>query len=90
MHEIVIEGEGSDVLSEWLRTSFIGDDGTVYLPCGAMGDENQALLCLAYDGVSYVQHERHIYAPAWWLRKEHPQHTHLIDVMCKKILTCQV
>ena len=89
MHEIVIGGKGSEVLSEWLRTSFIGDDGTVYLPCGAMSNESESLLCLTYDGVSYVQHKRHIYAPAWWLKKEHPKWAHVIDIMCQKILTCK-
>jgi hypothetical protein len=89
MQEFVLEGKGSEVLDQWLRTSFIDDQGTVYLPCGIMSDESQALLCLAYDGVSYVQHLRHIYAPAWWLKKEYPQCAFLIDIMSTKIVRCK-
>ena len=78
MQHVVIE---SNVLEEWLRTTFVDDDGQIFLPCGAFGDELQALLSLTHDGVPIVQHQRHIYAPASWLAKEHARHASTINAI---------
>ena len=69
MDRIVIE---STKLPEWLRVAFVDEDGEVFLPCGAFGEEWLALLCLASDGVPFVRDGKHIYAPASWLAELHP------------------
>jgi hypothetical protein len=83
MKQFVIEGP---VLDQWLRTSFLDDRGRVFLPCGAFGDEIQAVLCLAHDGMSTIQHEGHVYAPASWLAKEHPRYARAIETIVARII----
>jgi len=83
MKQFVIEGP---VLDQWLRTSFIDDRGRVFLPCGALGDEVQAVLCIAHDGASMVQHDGHVYAPASWLAKEHPRWAKAIETIADRII----
>jgi len=87
MQGIVIE---ADILPEWLCTSFREEDGTVYLPCAAFGNEQEALLCLGYDGVRMVVDEGHVYAPSEWLAREHPQHAEAIRFMADRVRTAQV
>ncbi len=87
MDQIVMQGKDDYKLPEWLRTSFIGDDGTVYLPCGACSDERDALLRLAYDNVPVVRHHGHLYAPSSWLAREYPKYAHVFRIMGQKILT---
>jgi hypothetical protein len=62
----------TDRLPRWLRTAFVHEDGEVYLPCGAFGNEAVALVCLATDGVTFVQDEGHVYAPSAWLAALYP------------------
>ncbi|HOI54290.1 MAG TPA: hypothetical protein PLP01_03490 [Phycisphaerae bacterium] len=81
MEGFVVE---SDVLSEWLRTFFLDDDGEVFLPCGAFADERTALLCLAHDGVQMVRNEGHIYAPASWIAKEYPRWANTVRIIADK------
>ena len=72
-------------LPEWLRTSFVDDDGRVFLPCGAFGNELTALLCLGHDGEPLVRDGKHVYATAPWLAKEHPQLAEVIDKIAKSV-----
>lgn len=87
MKRFVIEGNGTKKLPQWFRTSFIGDDRTVYLPCAVFADEVAAFMALAYDGnVPTVRHRSRIYAPTWWLIDEYPKHKEAIETMRDKIL----
>ena len=82
MEQIVIE---SPLLDQWLRTAFVDDDGQVFLPCGAFGNELKALLCISHDGVALVRHEGHIYAPVSWLAREYPRYAKAIDTIVARI-----
>jgi len=82
MERYVIKG---DALDEWLRTSFVSDQGEVFLPCGAFGDEIAALLSLAHDGASFVCDGAHIYAPTSWLARQHPRFADAIHAMAANI-----
>ncbi len=82
MDEIVIE---SPHLESWLRTSFVDNAGQVFLPCGAFGDEREAMLCVAHDGVPVVRHEGHVYAPSTWLAREYRRHAHVIETIAARI-----
>ena len=82
MEQIVIE---NPLLEEWMRTAFVDDHGRVFLPCGAFGNELEALLCLSHDGAVMVRHERHIYAPTSWLAKEYPRYAQAIDAIAAKV-----
>ena len=80
--EMVVEASG---LPEWLRTSFVRKDDEVFLPCGVFADEHTAIMCMAYDGVDWVQHKNHAYAPASWLIKEYPHHIKIIQIISSKV-----
>jgi hypothetical protein len=44
-------------MPKWLRRSVaaVGDDGTIFAPAAAMsGNEQRAMLCASWDGVSAV------------------------------------
>lgn len=82
MQGYVIEG---DALKEWLRTHFVDDEGEIYLPCGAFGDERTAHYCLLHDRVPYVHEQRHLYAPVTWLISHHRQHADTIRAMAAQI-----
>jgi hypothetical protein len=71
-------------LPEYLRTTIV-ENGTFYLPCKIFGDEKQIGLCMAYDGIRMIAHNRHLYAPAEWLRKEYPKYQTLIDVITNSV-----
>ena len=68
-------------LEAWLRTFFVTDDGDVYLPCGAFGDESLAVLSLGFDGQSFVTDGGHAYAPATWLVKNYPHYAEAIKTI---------
>ena len=87
MDQIVMQGKDAHKLPEWARTSFIGDDGTVYLPCGVFDNECSAFLKVAYDNIPVVRHGRHLYAPSDWLAREYPKSAHVVKVMIEKLLT---
>ena len=86
MDQIVLEGKDAHILPEWLRTSFVGDDGTVYLPCGVFDNESSAFLRVTYDNVPVVRQGRHLYAPSDWLAREYPRYAHVVKVMTEKLL----
>ena len=86
MKEFIIENDGLNKLSEWLRTSFIDDYGQIYLPVAAFADEQLAFMCLAFDGnITTVSHEGHYYAPTWWLINEYPKHKKAIEIMRDRV-----
>ena len=66
-----------DALPEWMRTTFVDEDGRMFLPCGIFTDELTATLCIANDGVPLVRHEGHVYAPASWLEREYAGYAHV-------------
>ena len=82
MERIVIE---NSLMEEWLRTAFMADDGQVFLPCGALGNELKAMLCIAFDGIPVIRHKGHIYAPTSWLAMEHPKYAKAINTIAASI-----
>ena len=83
MERFVIE---SPLTEEWLRTTFVDVDGQVFLPCGALDNELTALLCISHDGVPFVQHQGHIYAPSSWLAREYPRYAQTIETIADRVL----
>ena len=81
---------GPDTLPEWMRTSFLDDDGELFLPCGALADEQIALLCIVHDRVQVVKHHGHIYAPASWLAKEYPHHAETINAIVASVMDAEL
>lgn len=58
---------------EWGRTSYIDPgSGQVYVPAVLGGNEEAVFLCASFDGVSVVAVDDHVYVPAEWMAKEHP------------------
>ena len=83
MQQLEIEAPHPD---RWLRTSFVDDNGEVFLPCGAFDNELNAMLCASHDGIAIVQHEGHVYAPRSWLAKEYPKYAKTIETIAASIL----
>lgn len=82
MDRIVFE---STKLPRWLRVAFVDEDGQVFLPCGAFGNETLAMLCLGADGVPFVRDGKHIYAPASWLAELHPRLAEAIQTVASNV-----
>ncbi len=76
-----IMGNNGTGLPEWLCTFFVDENDEVLLPCGAFGDELQAVLCLGYDNQSFVRDGDHAYAPARWLAGNYPNHAEKIKII---------
>ena len=74
MKKFIANGNPKTQPSKWLRTSFIDDEGTLYLPCAMFGNEPAAFLCIAFDCIPVRLHKNHVYAPVWWLMNEYPKH----------------
>lgn len=82
---------GFDGLAEWKRTTLFDDaTGEFYVPYFLFSEsEEEALLCVAFDGVGYVLESGHVYVPADWVRRERPEtepaiarlKAHLLGVM---------
>lgn len=82
MEGFVIRDNG---LPEWMRTYFVDENGTVFLPCGAFGNELEAILCLGFDGDPFVKQDGHIYASAAWLAKHYPRDAGHIEGIIDRI-----
>ncbi len=85
MDVITVEAKGFESVPEWMRATLVGDDGTLYMPCGVFGNESEALLSAMYDGVSTASHLGHPFAPTDWLAKEYPLGRELIQVATKNV-----
>jgi hypothetical protein len=73
LHIIVFNGPPGPAIPKWKRTLAVSDDGTVYMPAAAAGDENAVGMCASYDGVSAVVIQRHLFLPTSWLTREYPE-----------------
>lgn len=56
----------------WASRCFVDDDGTIYLPAFLAAKENKVFLMAAFDNVSLVVQDGHLYAPSGWLRETYP------------------
>jgi hypothetical protein len=58
---------------KWLRSVAVIDDGTIFAPAAITGNEQRAMLCASWDGVSAIFESKHMYLPVQWLAKEYPE-----------------
>jgi hypothetical protein len=87
MKTFIAEGNLKTRLPKWLRTSFIDDDGTLFLPCAMFHNERASFLCMSFDGAPMVMDANHVYAPVWWLEQEYPKLKEEIQMISNKILS---
>jgi hypothetical protein len=70
---------------KWARSLAIGEDGTVFIPAVAAGNEMRAFLCASWDGVACIISDEHPYLPAEWMARKFPEArdvvAHLNDVV---------
>ena len=83
---VTVENTKGAPLPLWLRTSFVGSDGTVYLPAAAFMNEQAAMLCAGHDGISIVSDKKHIYLPSSWLASEYPENREDIEAIVVRVL----
>ena len=62
----------------WLRTSYVRDDGEVFLPCGGFMEDADALGILQKDNISHFEDNGHVYAQATWLAHTNPEKADVI------------
>lgn len=83
---VTVEQKKGAPLPLWLRTSFVGSDGVVYLPAAAFMNEDAAMFCAGHDGISMVSDKKHLYLPSPWLAAEIPEHRADIEAIAQRIL----
>ncbi|MGE9760933.1 hypothetical protein [Pseudomonas sp. PDM20] len=79
---LVVDKPEGKRMPEWSRTIGVTDKGQVYVPAAMGGNEQQVVLCLAWDGTDCIEHLNHVFVPADWMAKEFPQTAEI----CKAIL----
>lgn len=66
----------------WMRTLGVSEEtGEVFVPAAMAGNEQNVLLCTAYDGTIVASNHNHVYVPASWLSREFPDTKELCDIM---------
>lgn len=86
MKRFIAEGNLKKQLPKWIRTSFIDDGGTLYLPCAMFDSEKAAFFRIGFDCAPVILDKNHAYAPVWWLMQEYPKHENEIQMIREKIL----
>ena len=77
----VVHSEREEIkVPQWLRTVAVLN-GCVFVPAGIAANETAAVLSAIWGGVSTLSDGKHVYFPAWWMRREFP----LIEPLCKPI-----
>ena len=71
-HVIVFNSPPGPAIPKWKRTLAVSDDGTVYMPAAAAGNENEVGMRASFDGVSAVVISKHLFLPTNWLTREYP------------------
>jgi hypothetical protein len=57
------------IIPQWKLTINVEDDGHVFLPAGAVGNERMLVLMATMDGVGSRRHGGHYYLPLEWLEE---------------------
>lgn len=60
-------------LAKWMRSVFVGDDGSIWVPsviAGSEGSEMVVVLCAIQDNVPVLRSQKHLYVPIDWMEKE--------------------
>lgn len=85
MQWIEMENPIGKRVPRWQRSAGISDDGIVFVPGAMTGNEQEILLCAAYDGTSVVSYLNHLYVPSHWLAKEFPKTKEVCELIERKI-----
>ncbi len=68
MIEYVVEGRSP----KWIRTAFADEEShDIFIPIALCTDETLGLMCMGFDGIKFINHKGHIYAPIAWMKKEY-------------------
>lgn len=57
---------------EWVCSAAMAADGTIYAPAALAGSENKIFFLIAWDGVSRLMDDGHLYVPVRWLAAQFP------------------
>ncbi len=88
----IAELPGGEVPPEWLRTTFVDEDGPyrdidkVYIPIGPLGEATEQLLCACYDGVPILNDDGCAYVPVSWSMREHPEGADQLKVLVERAI----
>jgi hypothetical protein len=77
----MVDGAGP----RWKRSAGVDVDGTVFVPAAICGNEQAAVMCASFDGVSMVLFLNHAYIPAQWVKKEYPALAGIVESVEQKI-----
>lgn len=73
-------------IPEWMRTIGWTDEGVVFVPAMMGGNEQEVVLCLAYDNTEAIEYLKHCFVPADWMAKEFP---HTAELCSNMVMTAQ-
>ena len=72
MRWLETEAPAGKKIPRWIRSIGIASNGDVYVPAAAGGNEQEVVLCTAYDGTTYVNYLNHAFVLSTWLSREFP------------------
>lgn len=67
--------------ANWKKSFGISDDGVIFAPGAAMGDEVTVEMCAHYDGMPCITYKKHLFVPIEWMRKEDPASAEFCDAV---------
>jgi hypothetical protein len=77
--------EGQKKLPKWFRTTGLSDDGVVYIPAAALGDENFVFYSALFDGTSVAIDNERLYINTKWLVQQFPDFANELTSLEQKI-----
>ncbi|WP_146038376.1 hypothetical protein [Pseudomonas sp. FW300-N1A1] len=81
MRWLELESPAGKKIPRWKRSIGVASNGGVYVPAAAGGNEQEVVLCTAYDGTTYVNYLNHAFVLSTWLKREFPESTDVCLLM---------
>jgi hypothetical protein len=75
---------GKKKLPLWARTTIRTDDGKLWLPAILVGSEARVVLMAGWDGTPLMEHQKHIFVQAEWIKRECPECAEIIEKVIRR------
>lgn len=80
LQRVEFAGPATETWPQWQRSLLVSEDGTVFMPAAAAGNESTVVARAAYDGIPAAKFHGHLYFPTNWLAREYPK---IADICAK-------
>jgi hypothetical protein len=85
-----VDDVGNKKTPAWQRSACITDDGVVFAPAAIFGNEERIYFMAAFDGVSYIYQDSHVYLPTSWLETNIKNGNELAKLIDKRMKSIQI